>query len=218
MLSKPCQVSLSLESVSNDLLLSLSFSSNVEINGLICNSLKLKSPQYVIVSGQSGSGKSTIFASVFEAARSFGIDPTTSLADLSAYLGQLTSPPPLSLLDYVSLSTPPSTLGPYETVSKALAVLKLSSTPYLDESSILEKGCASLSGGEFMKLRIALSVSSVPSPRLLMFDESLGMLHESSRIFMRDRLREYAAANNALVLEISHAERGHPGCTSCCLI
>lgn len=218
MRANPCQASISLENISNALLLSLRFSEKVKINGLICDFVKLKSPEYVIVSGQSGSGKSTLLASIFEAARSYRIDPTISMVDETAYLGQLASPPPLSLLDFVSLSTPPCALSKYDILSKAFASLKISPAPYLDKASILDKGCASLSGGEFMKLRIALAVSSAPSPRLLMFDESLGMLHESSRISMRDRLKEYAAKNDALILEISHAEIEHSGCSSLCLL
>jgi len=64
--------------------------------------------------------------------------------------------------------------------------LELDPSPYLDPSTTVKNRiCTSLSGGEFMRLRIALAL--LGSPRLVLLDETLGMLDP----FIRFRQRKH---------------------------
>ncbi len=157
--------------------------------------LTLQGPERVHLAGRNGAGKSMLLRALM------GDAEARSRCHLRAHLGV-----PAALLDQ-RLGTQGG-MRPLWQVFQERAALPLAEARTLlgrlgFEQSEQERPCDGLSGGERMRLELALVLARHPAPQLLLLDEPSNHLDPEARRILVNFLRGFPGA----LLVVSHDER-----------
>lgn len=205
--------------------------SGASVRGSALTTISLAFPNYYIISGPSGCGKTLFMKQLYFSMTENSLplvnspfcDPSIKKSDMPllpgplrvSYLGQSVSFPDLSLAQLLEM-----TVGSREPLSRSSRLLDILcglgleslSKSLLSGEALESFKCSNLSGGMYMRLRIALAMF-LRDP-VIMLDETLSMLDHISRARARDLLLEYVQNLPGLVFEVSHSETRFSGCQS----
>lgn len=178
-------------------------------------SFEIQQGEFVSITGQSGSGKSTVLKFLAQLN-----DPTLKVSGSYQLLGKdVNDYSPIELRQIVSyFYQTPSLFGdtvrdnlafPYEIRNEEFnekrAIEMLNNVDL--SSSFLDKNIKSLSGGE--RQRVALIRNLMYPSKVLLLDEISSALDLNTRQIIWSWLDQYRQENNATILMISHLDEEH---------